>query len=162
MKTLIVYAGKYGTTARIAGIIAQALAGQVQAHNLAEGPPPAPEDFERIVIGSSVYIGRIRKQAKAFCVQNKAVLLQKQLALFLCSGMPQNSEQYYKDNFDEALLQHASPKASFSGEFLVEKMGFLDKKMIAAVAKGSGMEAPQLDEQAVRAFAAALGQAGAE
>jgi menaquinone-dependent protoporphyrinogen oxidase len=39
-----------------------------------------------LIIGSSVYIGRVRKEVKKFIKKNKDALMEKSLALFICGA----------------------------------------------------------------------------
>ena len=74
MKTLILYATKYGAAYEIARRIAERIDGAV-IHNLKQDGMPPLEEFDCVIAGSSVYVGMIRKEAKAFFTKNTAALL---------------------------------------------------------------------------------------
>ena len=81
MKTLILYASKYGATGEIAQRIAEKIPEATICHiNQDEIPPLSP--FDCIIIGSPLYAGMIRKEVKDFIVQNTSALSQKKLGLF--------------------------------------------------------------------------------
>ena len=79
MKTLIVFASKYGATAECAKRIAALLPGETVLHRLGEGECPAPEEFDGVICGTSIYMGQPRKEMKRF-VKTHAAALQKQSA----------------------------------------------------------------------------------
>lgn len=83
MKTVVVYASKYGSTKGIAEFIAEKLrqhgtqadAQEVsQVHNL--------EDYDAFVIGSAVYMAHWLKEATEFVTRNRAVLASHPVWLF--------------------------------------------------------------------------------
>jgi menaquinone-dependent protoporphyrinogen oxidase len=83
MKTVVVYASKYGSTRGIAEFIAEKLrqhGTQVdvqevgQVHNL--------EDYCAFVIGSAVYMAHWLKEASEFVMRNRAVLAGRPVWLF--------------------------------------------------------------------------------
>ncbi|MCL2236276.1 MAG: flavodoxin domain-containing protein [Defluviitaleaceae bacterium] len=131
MKTLIVYATKNGGTAEIARQIGDKLEGAT-LHNLKD-EAPNPADFDAVIIGSSIYAGKIRKEAAHFIADNLETLYTKRVGLFIC-GLKE-SQSYWQDNFPPRLLAHCK-----SGKFLgcyydPKKTGFFDRFVVRAVGK---------------------------
>lgn len=127
---LIVYAGKYGTTERAAGIIKDNLPGAVTC-NLNKESCPNLEDFDWVVIGGSIYAGRVRKEVKKFCRVNLDRLLRKKLGLFICCMYDgEKAEKQFKEAFPEELRQAARASAIFGGQLSLEKVNFLEKFVI--------------------------------
>ena len=81
MKTLILYATKYGAAREAAQRIAKHMNGAV-LHDLKQKNVPALADFDCVIIGSSIYVGAIRKEAKTFLTQNADDLQKKNWVFF--------------------------------------------------------------------------------
>lgn len=159
MKILLAYSSKYGTVEQCAKKLGDLLGSEAQVCNLDKEKAPPLAGFEAVVVGGSIYAGMLRKAAKQFCQQYKGELMQKKLGLFLCCATSPHKEgvkEYWQANFAPELLEHASAKEIFGGEFRYEKMKFLDKKIIGMINKQQekeGGEPPSVDEAAIEAFA---------
>ena len=82
-------------------------------------------------------------------------LLCKKLGLFL-SGLQESGEtEYLEQNFPKALLDSASAKAFLGGIFDPEKCGFIERKIIKAVAKLDTYTST-INEEKIAAFVQAL------
>jgi len=137
MKTLILYATKHGATREIAQCISDHL-GDTTLYDLKQGNAPALIGFDCIIIGSSLYAGSIRKEAKVFVRQNADQLQAKTLGLFL-SGIVANEEQKsFEDNFPEKILQAAKAKALLGGIFDPGKAGVIARYLVKIITKQSG------------------------
>jgi len=136
MKTLIVYASKHGSAKNAAEKLAKAFGQDTEVNNVRNITRIDLEDFDRIIIGGSIHAGRIQGQIKTFAQRNVNLLLQKQLGLFICH-MEEDSEKAMKeltDNFPDPLVEHATAKGLFGGEFDLDKMNFVEKFIIKKVA----------------------------
>jgi len=137
MKTLIIYASKYGTTADCAEYLKNKLTGDIvliDAKNHNEQIDLT--SFDAIIIGSSIYMGQISKVLKSFCEENFDILCQKKISLFLCCALSEQVDEFFKNNFPSKLLEHAQTTEYFGSEARLEKMKFFDKCIIRAVTKG--------------------------
>ena len=132
MKSIIIYATKYGNTKAIAESIGSCLGNAILC-DIGETPLPDVSDYECVVLGSPLTAGSIRKEMKTFVQQHSGEMKGKRLGLFL-SGL-QGSEGYWKRNFSEDLLSAATVKAFVGGTFDPEKCGLLARKVIKLVAK---------------------------
>ncbi|MDH7492405.1 MAG: flavodoxin domain-containing protein [Candidatus Saccharicenans sp.] len=129
-KTLIAYVSRHGTTEKAVGILKEELPEAV-ACNLVRESCPSLEDYDRIIIGGSIHAGRIQKAIKNFCRQNLALLLKKEIALFICCMYDgQKAEDQFNQAFPEELRRVAKLKGIFGGELLFEKMNFLERTVI--------------------------------
>ena len=136
MKTLILYATKHGAAAEIAQRIAEDIDGAVIQNIKKEAPSLA--DFECIIIGSSVYAGSIRKEAKEFLIKNKNALLEKKLGLFI-SGIGQKGEKkYFNDNFPQEILYKAEAAVFLGGIFNPKEAGAFERFIIRLITGNSG------------------------
>lgn len=137
MKTAIIYASKYGTTAKVAREIGEKMQTDVTLFSLKDTPAPDIREFDTIVLGSSVYAGQPSKKMKVFCSNNEAVLLQKRLGLFVC-GMepsPEGRKRETEAAYPESLREHAATVAFLGGEFLFESMNWLHRFVAQKIAK---------------------------
>jgi menaquinone-dependent protoporphyrinogen oxidase len=134
MKTLILYATKTGTTREVAGRIAKKFDGAV-LHDLKQPNIPSVAEFDRVIVGSSVYAGMIRKEAKTFLTQNTEILKTKTLGLFTCGFDASREKDYFNTNFPADVLQAAKVAYFLGGIFDPEKAGALGRFAIKVIAK---------------------------
>jgi menaquinone-dependent protoporphyrinogen oxidase len=107
MKTVVVYASKYGSTKGIAEFITETLRQQrtraeVQQVDVVHNPA----DYDAFVIGSAVYMMHWLKEAMEFVMQNRTVLASRPVWLF--SSGPLGTEA--KDAQGRELRVVAEPK----------------------------------------------------
>ena len=135
MKAIVVYASKYGSTRGIAEFIAEKL----RQHGAQADVRPVdavhnPGDYDVLVVGSAVYMGRWLKEAAEFVRRNRAVLTNRPVWLF--SSGPLGSDVSANDpklepkeiaEFREAI----NPKDHriFSGALDPSKLGFAHQMM---------------------------------
>jgi len=138
MKTLVLYATKYGAAGEIAKRIAEKIGG-ADVHDLKQKPVPALSGYDCVIIGSSLYAGVIRKEAKAYLSETLTVLSEKKIGLFL-SGMEtggDNEKTYFEANFPPELLQAAQAKTLPGGIYDPKKAGFFERLIFKLAAKQS-------------------------
>ena len=137
MNILIIYASKYGCTADCANKLKNELTGDVTLIDIEkQGQSIMLDKFDTILIGGSVYIGKISKKLRLFCEANISVLTQKNIGLFLCCALTEQSDEFFTTNFPAALLSHAKARSVFGSEARLAQMKFVDKMIIKAVTKG--------------------------
>lgn len=138
MHTLIVYSGKYGFTEKCAKILSSKLVDKVDLLDLKKAEDMDILGYDSVIIGGSIYIGKIHKEVVDFCSKNAEILKEKRIGLFICGmqeGEAINSE--INSNFPEGLLNIAVAKEHFGGEFKFDKMNFIEKIIIKKVSKTS-------------------------
>lgn len=154
MKTLILYATKYGATEEIARRIANTMPGAT-IHHLGKGNRPTLNDFDCVIIGSGLMAGMIYKEAKEYVSQNAEALLSKKLGLFL-SGIDANrGAEFFGNNFPAELLQAASAAEFLGGIFDPKKVGMLGRFVVKIAAKRSGYADMILNDK-IKQFAETL------
>lgn len=156
MKTLLAYASKHGTTRKAAEKLAGQLEGEVKIINLKERASRNVriEDYERVIVGGSIHIGKIQKSVRKFCQANLEKLLEvKQLGLFICCAEEKEKALEQMQNaFPAELLEKAAAKGLFGHEFNLEKMSFISRAMIKKVAEVEKSESKIKDEN-IKQFA---------
>lgn len=153
MSTLIVYASKYGCTEKCANLIAEELNEMADIVNLKKAKNCDPSAYDRVIIGGSIYMGKIQKEVTNFCTKNLDLLKDKRIGLFAC-GMAEGEEQAAElnANFPAELLELAVAKEFLGGEFLVDKMNFFEKAIIKKVSKITSNQS-KLQEENLHKFA---------
>ncbi len=136
MSTLIVYASKYGCTETCAELLSRELIGEVDIVNLKKARDINISKYEKIIIGGSIYIGKIQKEVTDFCLSNLDKLTEKRIGLFICGMQEGNTiNTEINQNFNSILIENAEAKECFGGEFIFEKMNFFEKIIVKKVAK---------------------------
>ncbi|MCM1989381.1 flavodoxin domain-containing protein [Oceanirhabdus seepicola] len=136
MKTLIVYATKYGCTEKCVKILSEKINGKVDLYDLKGKSELNITQYERIIIGGSIYIGKIRKEVSEFCLENLNVLKDKKVGLFICCmGEGDAVEKQLKESFPQDLIENTVVIESFGGEFIFKKMNFLERLIVKKVSK---------------------------
>jgi len=151
MKTLILYATKNGAAAEIATRISMKIEGAV-TQNLKDDAALNFADYDCIVVGSAIYAGGFRREAKAFLNNNAAVLKSKKLGLF-ASGMAKEEEQkVFADNISKDILTSARVAMLLGGIFDPAKSGLMARAIMKAVTKQSGY-VNTIDDEKIAEFA---------
>ncbi|MHC1703594.1 MAG: flavodoxin domain-containing protein [Tenuifilaceae bacterium] len=135
MKTLIVYASSHGTTEKVANIIKEKLdSTTVQTINLKSKAKVDLSNFETVIIGGSIHAGSIQSEVKNFIKENTITLMEKKVALYLCCMNEKEEQTEFNNNFPELLRNHSSYNAIVGGEYIFEKMNFIEKFLVRKIA----------------------------
>ena len=134
MKTIIIYATKHGAAAEVAQRIAGRI-GDATVYNLKQGGVPSLADFDCVIIGSSIYAGMIRKEAKAFLSKNADVLREKKLGLFISGLEASGEKKFFDTNFPPDILKMAKAARFLGGIFDPKKAGAMERLVMKVVAK---------------------------
>ena len=155
MKTAIVYLSKYGTTKKVAEMIKNRFINdEVTMIDLNVNQSPDLSIFDRIIVGSSVYVGSAKKKLREFCLKNHVSLFAvKEVGLFLCGMEPDKIKQKEEmdRSFPEELLRHSKAREFMGGELLLEKMNFLERMAVKKIMK-STTSVSNIDEDAIDHF----------
>ena len=153
MKTLIIYASKYGCTEKCINLLKDKLHGEVEIVDIKKESIPEITLFDNIIVGGSIYIGRIQKEISQFCLNNISMLEKKNLGFFICC-MNENeiAEKQINTSFPGVLLKNAVATGWFGGEFTFKKMNFLEKFIIKKISK-TNKDSSKLLQQNINNFA---------
>ena len=129
MKILIAYATKSGTTR----ICAEKLAQLLPQHNvtlidLSENSDLCPTDFDFTVVGGPIRMGKLHKTTKKFIESN--TFEPSKYAFFICNGLNENTEEYFKKNFPSHLLDSALVYTSLGGELKPDNQNGFDRFLL--------------------------------
>jgi len=147
MKTVIVYATSHGTTEKVANIIASKL-GNATLINLKKGGHIDLTQYQQVIIGGSIHAGGIQRKVREFCQRNMVQLLQMRVGLFICAMNEPEFDNELKMSFPELLRNHAISKKVVGGEFIIEKMNFIEKFLVKKIS-GVSQTISKIDENRV-------------
>ena len=160
MKTLIVYMTSHGCAEKAAGIIHDLLPEEVASVNLENDEVPPLDQFDLVIIGGSIRIGKIQKRIRKFCEKNLDQLLQKRIGLYICCMYEDSkAREQLKKNYPEQLLNHANGTGIFGGELDFDKMNAFERMIIKDVI-GITVNVSLFNEQAVIEFSKKMLDAG--
>jgi len=149
MKTLVLYATKYGATHEIAKRIAEKL-DEAPLHDLKQSVPDLT-GYDCVIVGSSVYAGFFRKEAKTFLSKNTDVLRQKKLGLFVSGMSSAEEDQVFAGNVPKEVLQSAKATAFLGGIFDPKKANFAERAIFKLAAKQSAYS-DKIDDNKISRF----------
>ncbi|MFO7161339.1 MAG: flavodoxin domain-containing protein [[Clostridium] cellulosi] len=157
MKTIIIYSTKYGCAGELAYLIQKELKGECKIVNVMKSSVPPLNDYDTVILGGSLYIGRIQKQLKKYVNEHLDTLLTKKVGLFLSAGDPKAAENEVvrKNVFPKALIEHAVAFDVLGYAYKFDKMGFFDRFIVKRVA-GLSENVTEYYENRIKAFAEAL------
>lgn len=136
MNTLIAYGTKYGCTDKVANILSQRLSGKVELCNLKSARSVDLSKYDRVIIGGSIYIGKVEKEVTEFCSRNLAQLKKKKVGLFICGlRTGKFAETELNDSFPQELVSKAAARECFGGELIFKKLNFIEKLITKMVSK---------------------------
>lgn len=135
MRILIVYSTKHGTTEKCAKILKEKINGDVDLYNLKKTEDIKISNYDKIIIGGSIYVGQIQKEVKKFCSENLNKLMEKKVGLFICCMNEKSGEEQLNNSFPQELLANAVAKEVFGGEFRFTKMNFFERFIVKMISK---------------------------
>ena len=129
MKTLILYKTKYGSTKEYAQWFSED-SGARDMLSLKEFHQANLEDFDHIVIFSSVYVGQI--SAGSFLKKHWEQLKDKKIVLLSVGAMPADATESQKsyEVLPQAIREHLFYYEKLPGKLDLNKMNFLDRFII--------------------------------
>ncbi|MFZ7133943.1 MAG: flavodoxin domain-containing protein [Eubacteriales bacterium] len=137
MNTIIIYATKHGTVHQCASQLSKAISGKVDLYRINKDNFPDLSQYDAVIIGGSIYAGRIQKEIKEFCNENISELMRKKIGLFICCMLQENAQTNLKQSFPEDLFNAAIAKDCFGGEMKFSDMNFLEKTITKMVSKSN-------------------------
>lgn len=148
MSTLVIYATKHGSTEKCSKILADKLIGKVDLHNLKESKAPELTGYDKVVIGGSIYAGRLQKEVTEFCLKNLNIMKEKKVGLFICCMFANSIDEQLKSSFPKELLESAVVKEGFGGEMKFSEFNFFERtltKMVSKVVSKENSGMPAID-----------------
>jgi len=159
LRTLIVYATKHGTVARCARLIAERLPGGADLADLRVTSAPGLDRHGAILIGGSIYAGRIQSRVRRFCERNRESLLAHKVGLFICClyAGPQAQAQL-SDAFAPWLSGHAFASRPLGGAVRHSSLGPFERLLFRRIT-GTEDDLERIDYAALEELAEATTRA---
>lgn len=158
-KTAIVYSSKYGTTEKVAGMIAEKIAdsNDVTLISLVDVPMPDISGYDKIILGTSIYMGKPRDEMKKFTKNNESAFVGKIVGLYVCGGEKREDKKQkeLQGAYPDYLHNMALAEGFMGGEYNFEKMSSMEKKVIKMKAK-TKESASFLDYDAIDVFSSKI------
>ena len=130
MKSVILYAGKHGYTKMVGEEIASSTH---EIYAISEFKQSL-HDYDKILFGSSLYAGMMRKELKHFINEHKEELMKKKCAIYVCGLNQEKWKQALQENFNDADLLFQ--KQWFAGGCIdPDQLKFFEKKVLKMVLK---------------------------
>ncbi len=135
MSAVIIYMSLHGCTKKVAYILKDMHWDKVDLVNLREKPPPVLDQYDTVIVGGSVHMGKIQGKIRKFCRKNEKELLNKRLGLFLCHLYEgKTAIRQFDEAYSEKLRAHAVAKGLFGGELNLDKMNFCERMLVKKTA----------------------------
>lgn len=135
MKILAVYATKTMTCEKCLCELEKCLPqGEITRANITNGSCAYDlKDFDFVLIGSSIRMGRINRRVKNYIKDHMNELSGTNYALFLCLGFVDLFDEYARKNFPGKVMDDARAVACFGGEMDLSRQKGIDKLIIKIV-----------------------------
>jgi menaquinone-dependent protoporphyrinogen oxidase len=158
MKTLILYATKYGATEEVARRLRKQLDGEVTLVNVMVDPVRSPERYDMVILGGSIYMGKVQKQLTNYIRKNIDILGQKNIGLYICAAHPEENKRIIElqQAFPASLNRKAIAKAVLGYAINFDKMRFIDKFIMRKITGNSTNVAEFYDDR-IKSFSTSLG-----
>jgi menaquinone-dependent protoporphyrinogen oxidase len=135
----IFYASKYGFTKKVVGLIQDKCDQQTKAIDLSKTSQDVLSQLraaDKVLIGGSVYMGKIQKSVTQFLENYKEELQTKEVLLFISGLQNKDTIQVEMDqNFPLIVLDHAKAVVWLGGGVDFDKMSWIDKMITKKVMK---------------------------
>lgn len=145
MKILIAYYTKTGSTARCAAMLrAQFYNHDMTVADLASDAVEL-DDYDTVILGAPIRMGHIDKRMRIFLQNNTARLADRNVAFFVCCGLPQDAPDVLRSDIPAALLDHAIAAVPVGGELQVASQKNVFDKLLVRLMRRS-IKNKQLDD----------------
>ena len=157
MKILVVFATRYGTTGRCAGMLGDAL--KEKGHNvdivdLKKNKKADPRPYDAVAVGGSFVMARMNSAVKRFTNRNLKTLMDMRTGVFMC-GADENWEEEIKKGFPAELLDKAAAKGYFGFEMIWDRMAPFFRNMLQKEYKTTD-NVSKIKEENIKKFAGEL------
>jgi menaquinone-dependent protoporphyrinogen oxidase len=156
MKTMIVYTTRHGCVEKVVEHLRKELV-DVEAVNLMKEKPYSLEGFDAVILGGSIYFGKIQKELSVYASMAMTELMNKRVGLFICAGHPHPDARLVEleQAFPQKLLEHAICKDILGSEIVYERLSTLDR-LIYRMVSGKKASFSDIPVDSIRSFAKQL------
>ncbi|MGM0551318.1 MAG: flavodoxin domain-containing protein [Bacteroidota bacterium] len=152
MKTAIYYISKHGTTKTCAEELKKHLTGDTTLIAI-DQESPDPSQFDRVILGGSIYMGEISRKMKSFIKKHTQLVNEKVCGLFICCMYEgEKALEQFTNAYPVNLRNNAKVHGIFGGAYQFDKMNFIERKIIKKVADVEE-SVSTVDNQSIKEFA---------
>ena len=157
--TLIVFASRHGNVEKFARNIFNLIDGKVDICNLNNRESfPDASTYDSIIVGGSIYHGKIQEKVSKFCFHNIEILKNKRLGLFIsCGYSGEKAEKELREAFPLELFAKAVASDYFGGKIDNSRLSFLER-IIANQLSESGELTQSVSQEKIKNFAQKMNQ----
>ena len=120
---------------------------------------PDPAEYEVVIIGGSVYAGRIQREIRSFCEKHRSILAGKTVGLYIsCLYVDDKAREELEANYPDWLRAHASAADWLGGRTTLDKMTGIDRFLYKKIAKVD-TDTNAIREDRIEAFCGTLNDA---
>lgn len=158
MSTLIAYATRYGCAEKCAKMLAEKLKDKADLCDLTKNKEIDPASYDTVIVGGSMYMGRIMKQVPAFYQKHADTLKHKKTGFFL-SAMAEGDDlkKELAASYSEDMRSSALAVECFGGECIINHLKPFHKFIYTKVAK-TEEDKSNINTEAIDRFADAMNQ----
>lgn len=120
---------------KCAEILQEKLNGEVDIIDIRKDIKLDLNNYDKVIIGGSIYMGKIQKEIKEVCENYCDNLKEKKLGLYICCMNEENVEIQINENFPKKLLDSAIAQGYFGGAFNFNDMNFFERLIIRKISK---------------------------
>ena len=132
MRIAIIYTTTGGTTRECANLLAR----ELERHDVTVADMKQNtdlSDFDLIVIGFPIRMGKAAKAARKFFKENASTLMESRVGYYICCGFVDCFDEYKKKVLPEKLFESAFEISCFGGSLEPSKFRGFDKIIVKAV-----------------------------
>ena len=103
------------------------------------GADVMPDNYDAVILASSVHAGSAGKKFKKFCSSNAGMLLSKRIILVLAGLQDNLTDKAFENNFSEALIDRAAGKIWIGGRIDPAQHNFFIRFLMKKISGKSGI-----------------------
>jgi menaquinone-dependent protoporphyrinogen oxidase len=131
LKILIAYRTKYGTAAACARTLLEKIGGDTVLADLADARDVNVREYDVVLVGGSIYGGKVQRTVVSFCERNRVALLQRKVGIYLCClYQGEDALMQLQSAFPDWLIAHSFARALPGGEIHYAKLTLLDRLLV--------------------------------
>ena len=156
MRVLIAFRSRYGTTEACSRSLAGQLKADTECVDLARRGNVDARPFDVVLIGGSIYGGKIQREVTWFCDRGREALLERRVGIFLCClYRGERAQAQLKAAFPSWLTAHAFSSGLFGGALRYDRLRLLDRLLLRGLAHPAG-DVSTVRTEAIEAMAQAV------
>ncbi len=160
MKVLIAYRSRYGTTQSCAERLAGGISAGAVLVDLRGSRHPAVTDFDVVLLGGSIYGGKIQREIPSFCDRERERLLARKVGLFICCFYTgERAMAELQEAFPPWLSAHAFSREILGGQLALGRLSLPDRLLVRSLVHPA-RDISAVREDAIQRLATAVNALG--